>query len=94
MGARTGGHGVAFGVDHAPQIASGPGHAVCVPPKVGQLAFVPSDHEQRRPRADLLLPALTGALVVLTQAKVGERGVQTLADDLSTAQLDFIDDPG
>jgi hypothetical protein len=64
---------------------------VRVPPKVRQFPFISPDHEQRRSWADLLLPTSAGALVVLPQAKIGEGGVQSLADDLSTAQLDLVD---
>jgi hypothetical protein len=62
-----------------------------VAPKVGQLPFVSPDHEYRRSRTDVLLPACTGALVVLTEPKVGERSVQAVSDDLSAAQFHFVD---
>src|SRR5580658_8890907 len=60
-------------------------------PKVGQLSLVSPYHEYRRSGTDFLLPARTGRLVVFAQPKVGQRGVQTFSDDLSPAQLHFVD---
>ena len=58
-------------IDHAPEVSPGARHLICMPPKVRQLPFVPPHHEQRRPWADLPLPANTRTLVVLPQAKIG-----------------------
>jgi hypothetical protein len=60
-----------------------------MPPKVRQLSFISPDYEKRRFRADLVPPVASG-LAVLPQAKIGEASVQSLADNLSTAQPHFV----
>ena len=78
-------------LNHAPPGTVRSEPLVRVPPKVRQLSFVSPDHEQRRSWADLLLPASTGALVILTQRRSVSVVCKLLTHDLSTAQLHLVD---
>jgi hypothetical protein len=72
-------------VDHASQVWPAASYLVRMPPKVGKLPLISSDHEYRRPWADLLLPPSPSTPVILPQAEIGQAGVQTLADNLAAA---------